>query len=198
MPKLRESVTVAKDDKYETIQSDVKVREKQVPTQYRKPLNYDVFMSLVQGASASPGVDFKWLFPITEREADATMSQRDLVLNLFVNALDKWARADVYESVASESTIVTIAGERLDLMSLPVKNLIKGYNGHRDQVEVRAQLQIAKGVDAETAQAEAEKGVGFGPWRKVAKNLTQGYDKDGTRIAPAAKLNEEGELVAIG
>jgi len=197
MPKARESRELSNDGRFAVVERDVKVRDKTVPTQYRKPVTFGAFADLVMGANSSKGFDYKTYFPITDRAAEKEMSEQDVLLNLFNNSLDKWAGADVYESVSGESTIVTIAGERLDLMTVPVARLIKGYNGHKDQVDVRIDLQMAKGVDETTARMEAEKGVGFGPWRKVARNLTEGYEKDGKMVAPAAKLTADGTLVAI-
>jgi len=195
MPKARVEKEVANDGKWATIEREVKERENVKLAQYHKPLTFDALASFIMDASASPGLSYKKLFPLTDRADEPTESEQSFILRLFQTALDKWASADVYESLASESTIITVGKEKLDLMTIPLKNLIKGYNGTVAQVETRTML--AGGTD--DAREAAERSVGFGPWKVVARKLSEGYiDKDGKMVQAQAKYDEaSGSLVAI-
>lgn len=191
MPKARVEDVVANDGSYATVQMEVTERDVKRITQFRKPVTFAAFQELIGTASAMPGLDFKTLFPLTEREVDPQDTEQALYLRLFNSALATWARFDVYHSLSSESTLITIAGEKIDLMSVPLKNLIKGYNNNMGVAEMRA-------VAAKTTiESIMETDRGFKAWRTAARKLTEGYtDADGVDVKPQAKL-VDGELVAL-
>src|SRR5262245_61266350 len=187
MPKARVENQVANDGAYATIEMKVTERETTKTAQYRKPVTFDALTTLLGTASDKPGVDFKALFPLTEREPDKEESEQAFYLRLFNSALANWARADVYQSLSSESTMVTIAGQKVDLMTVPVPRLIKAYNNNMGVVEERATIANL------TVEQIIETDRGFKAWRTAARKLVEGYtDADGDKIDPQARYGKDG------
>lgn len=194
MPKARVERELSNDGKVALIERDVTQRSETKQTQYYKPVTFAAMMEMLQGASEKPGLSYKKLFPLTDKVDDTEETEQAFFLSLFQNGLDKWAAADVYESIAGESTVITIGKEKLDLMTVPLDDLIDGYNGTMKQVAVRTKL---KGGTPEAREA-AEKSVGSIPaWNSVAKKLTQGYTDDDDRVVPAQAKLEDGQLVRL-
>lgn len=135
MPKARVENELSNDGKFALVQMNVTERKDDngnpivKTTQYRKPLTFGALADWVMNASGKPGLDFRTLFPITDRKPDETDSEQALLLRLVTSALAAWARADVYTSLSAESTIVSIGGTKYDLMDYKVGNFVKGYNG---------------------------------------------------------------------
>jgi hypothetical protein len=194
MPQIREEQELSNDGSFALVERKVKERNDFKTTQYRKPVTFQAMLTMLQAAKSTPGFSYRENFPVTKREDETEETEQSFYLTLFQNALDKWAAADVYKSLAAESTTITVAGEKLDLMTVPVADLIDGYNGTMNQVRVRAKL---KGGTPQ-AIADAEKSVGSIPaWRAVARKLVEGYqDENDKHVAPVARL-EGDKLVAL-
>jgi len=135
---------------------------------------------------------------------EETMSQ--FLARMVGVAIDKRIRADAYESVAQESTTITVGKDKIDLMSFKLKGLLRAINGARG---VRAERMAAVGIEdpdsTELTQEQQDKvktgdrGLGYGPYKTAAKNLVEGYVNDkGEKVPPQARENKEtGLLEAI-
>lgn len=191
MPKARVEDVVESSGGYTTYQMEVTEREAKKLTQFRVPVTFAALSELISTASAKGPLNYKDLFPLTEREPDETDNEQAFLLRAIKSAFAAWARSDVYQSLSSESTLITIAGEKIDLMTVPLKNLIKGYNNNMGVAEMRA-------VAAKTTLENIlETDRGFKAWRTAARKLTEGYtDADGNDVKAQAKL-VDGELVAL-
>ena len=60
----------------------------------------------------------------------------DFLFDRYDYALGLYERATVREAVAAESTVVTVNGKPLDLMTLPVDKIVRGINGAYDTADV--------------------------------------------------------------
>lgn len=155
MPKARVERVLSDDGNVKTV--EVEVGERGVT----KTATYSV-----------PSTAAKWqevILGLSDKAVDGSESPLSEAYRLFCSAVDKRARAAVYESLAQESTFITVGKEKVDIMTFPVPRLVKAINGMRSQIEVRA---MAGGGSPEATEA-AERSVGFGPWRTAAKRLVE-------------------------
>lgn len=205
MPKAKVERVISDQGGWKTIEVDVTERNATKTARYVIPSSPADFFSLVSGHE---GLTIKQLMDqlfganVDERGKDLHATEETplaFLHRMFVNAVDRKARADVYESLAQESTVITVAGERMDIMELPLIRQVRGVNGMRQRVDTGmypAEVAAGKASDEaqktkilEEARAAVEKSVGYGPWRTVAKKLIE---------AGKAKENEAtGMLEAI-
>jgi hypothetical protein len=164
MPKERvEQVVKAENGLFEHVTVEVGERGVTKTAQYDRP-TYEHFVDYINGLS-------------DKAETDGEESPRQEAYRLFIASLDRRARAAVYQSLAAESTFITVGKERIDVMTFPVAKLVKTINGMRASRDMRL---MAIGVDESTpaaqreaAEATVDKSIGFGPWRTAAKKLVE-------------------------
>lgn len=107
---------------------------------------------------------------------------------LYVTSLDRRARAAVYESIAAESTEITVGKEKVDIMTFPLPRLIKAINGTRGRRDAQF---LAMGIDDPSTATEdqvktVDRSIGFGPWRTAANKLVE--DKKAVENATTGML----------
>src|SRR5438876_3496841 len=191
MPKARVERILADDGKMQTVEIEAAAggEEKGVTTtQYERPTlayfkEYVLNLSDTDTRKAEDGTD--------TGETWAKWGHR-----VFTASLDRMARASVYESIAAESTLISVGKERVDIMTFPLAKLVKAINGLRGTIEARLLPLIGKLDEVKDAAAIAEArksqedAVGFGPWRVAARKLVeQGNAREDTA---------SGTLVLIG
>jgi hypothetical protein len=192
MPKARVERILSDDGTNKVVEVEVGERKKTKIAQYTVPSNAVVWQKLVASLTDTP---------VKEGEE----SPLAYAYRMFVISVDRAARAAVYESLAQESTVITVGKEKVDIMTFPVKRLVRAYNGNRERVMSNIFALAPKAFDKDdrvidqaaydTAEKTAERSLGFGPWRTAAKNLTEGYEDDnGARVAPVAKFTADGML----
>lgn len=180
MPREKVEREISNDGSWQVVERDVTQGDTVHKAQYRIPVKPDVFLSYLNSLSKEPGsVDFAPYFPTTDSKPDPTESALAFAMRMFNTAIVGKATADVRESVAQESTQITVPGVgKVDIMTLPLAKLVKGINGARQQRDLRL---LASGVTDETATDEktvdtikaVDRGIGFGPWRTAAKRLVE-------------------------
>jgi len=155
MPRAKIERVVSDDGVTQTVEIEFKERDETKTTQYQRPSS-----------------DAKW------QETVLTLTGGALTdaYRRWCVMLDREARAAAYESLAQESTMVTVGKEKVDIMEFPLARLVKGINGFRSQREVR--LETAGVVDPDAPEAEdlvkaIDRGLGFGPWRVAARKLVE-------------------------
>lgn len=152
--------------------------------QYNRFTDMTAFATFLVDHGAEP-LDYGTFFPGTEQKPEAGETVAQFLWRMVNTSLDRKTRADVYESIAAESTQITVGKNKVDILGFPLENLIVAINGMRSQVMIRKM--------GGASQEDAEKSVGFGPWRTAAKKLVEGYTKevDGkeSTVAPQAKEN---------
>ena len=167
--------------------------------QYKRP-TAAVIDSFVNGLmNDSPALDtFTSLFGTGEDapKAGKEETNRALLHRIVNNSLDKMLRAAAYESIAAESTEISIGKEKVDVLGFPLRKLVQGINGMLANVNLRA----STGGDTEEARKSAEKSVGFGPWKTAARKLVEakavtwnedeGVYKLVDGVSPTAKATE--------
>ena len=173
MPRARVEKVISDNGITKTVEVEVGERDIKKYARYSVPSTAKATQELVLNLSDSPdgGTFGKSLFGsdwYTRDGKDVYDGETPLAMlhRLFVASVDKLARAAVYESLAQESTFISVAGERVDIMEFPLARLIRGINRMRGEVEDRAELP---GMDRE----KVEKSIGFGPWRTAAKKLAE-------------------------
>jgi hypothetical protein len=181
MPKAKVERIISDDGTTKTVEVEVGERGTVKPARYAIPSNAQRWQEVVLSLSdkTDGGQYAKSLFG--EDQKDSGESPLALAYRLFVSAVDKYARAAVYESIAQESTIITVGKEKVDILTFPIQRLVKAINGMRSQVDIRAMA----GGDSEDARAAAERSVGYGPWRTAARKLLEGgytFEKDGQTV----------------
>jgi hypothetical protein len=192
MPKARVERILSDDGTNKVVEVEVGERKKTKIAQYTVPSNASVWQSLVASLTDKPAKEGE--------ESPLAYAYR-----MFVTSVDRTARMAVYESLAQESTVITVGKEKVDIMTFPVKRLVRAYNGNRERVMSNIFALAPKAFDKDdgvidqaaydTAEKTAERSLGFGPWRTAAKNLTEGYEDDnGARVAPVAKFTADGML----
>lgn len=163
MPKARIEKEISNDGTTRTVEVEVGERGVTKTAQYSVPANMAKFQEFVLNAT------------ISAKDGDESDLAR--IYRLYVTAVDRAARASVYESLAQESTEISVPGVgKVDLLTLPLKNLLKGINGARGTRDLR--LMAAGVTDVNDASKvdiikAVDKGLGFGPWRTAAKELVE-------------------------
>jgi hypothetical protein len=192
MPKPKVETVLKEEAGWRTLQVTVSERGVEKQAVYTVPMTYAVFGDMVTGADGGKGSAatlLNTLFGADEDREDTEESEQDLILRLFNVSVDRKARADVYEALAQESTMIATSDGQVDIMTFPIKGLIRGINGARDQLATRLipdELAAAK-LPAEAqaayldkARKAAEKANRFGPWKTAAKKLIEkGQAKEG-------------------
>jgi hypothetical protein len=158
MPKARVERVLSDDGTTRSVEVEVGERGVTKVAQYSVPSNASKFQELVLGLTLDTRKD------ANGKEIESSLEE---AYRLFVMAVDRRARAEVYESLAQESTMISVGKERVDIMTFPIARLVKGINGMRSQVDLRTMA----GGDTEDARTAAERSIGFGPWRTAARKL---------------------------
>ncbi len=195
MPKARVERVLSDDGTNKVVEVEVGERKKTKIAQYTVPSSAKVWQNLVSTLVDTPAKEGE--------ESPLAYAYR-----MFVTSVDRAARAAVYESLAQESTVITVGKEKVDIMTFSVKRLVRAYNGNRERVMSNIFAIAPKAFDKDdlvidkaaydAAEKIAEKSLGFGPWRTAAKNLTEGYEDDnGVKVAPVARFTTDGMLELI-
>ena len=201
MPKAKVERVLSDDGTNKTVEVEVGERGKTKVARYVIPSNPKVFQEMILGLSDTPdeGKFEKGLLG-EDREWQGA-SPLTYAYQLFITSVDKTARSMVYESLAQESTEVTIGKEKIDLMSIPLTRLVRSINRAReeyaDAIENLKTTVLWKDKPAEDIAKAAGKNVGIGPWNTAARKLVEGYtNDDGHAVAPQAK-EVDGKLVLL-
>lgn len=181
MPKARESKELSNDGVNMTIEVEVGERGQTKTTSYTIPATADRFMEYILGLDGTAKhIDAK---------GEATdETEKEYAYRMFTTSVERAAKAAVYQSLAQESTFITVGKQRIDILSFPVVKLVKAHNEYLGNIEMRAGALEASGMTAENALEAAEKSVGFGPWKTAAKRLVEDNK---------ATLQADGTLVAV-
>lgn len=206
MPKAKVERVLNDDGTTKTVEVEVGERGVTKTARYSVPSSASVFQDLILGMKNEPDAGvFIASVSGDEPNADETETPLAFAYRMYVTSIDRRARAAVYESIAAESTLITVGKDKVDIMGFPLLKLIKAANGFMAQVDVRT-MAGAPGADESTpegraklqsAREAAEKSIGFGPWRTAIKHLTEGYEKDGARVAPVARMDDALGLVPL-
>src|SRR5882724_11914113 len=179
MPKPRTETTISDNGQVRVVEIETATGGEEkgsAKTRYSVPSNAKVAQEMILGLSDVPdggafersifGADFR-----TNTDGswkDSGESPLALFYRAWCNIVDKMARAAMYESVAAQSTFITVGKTRVDVMTFPVKNIVRGVNGARALVETKT-----RGDTSQDARDAAEKSVGYGPWRQAALRLIE-------------------------
>lgn len=169
MPKAKIERVISDDGVMRTVEVDVTERDKTKVAKYSIPSSAKAFSDMVTGLTDTLDGGAFYRATFHEDPSDTDESPLALAYRLWCVAIDRKARADVYESIAAESTLISVGKEKIDVLTLPLAKLVKAINGMRAQVELRA----ATGGDTPEARASAEKSVGYGPWRVATRKLIE-------------------------
>lgn len=179
MPKPRvEEVTISEDGKWENVKREVKLDDEVKYAEYTRP---------------TIGYLKQYMLDLAETAPEGEESELQRAYRLWSNSLDREATAKLYQSVQAESTQIVLAGVKRELMDIPVPKLIGAINGYIGQRNLKLGLMLPDGATPEQikeAEEAVDKSIGFGPWRTAARKLVEGYERNGTKYAPAAKYNE--------
>lgn len=217
MPKAREEkVTVSADGRIATVETSIGERGTTKELSYKVPATAASFQEMVATLKTEKdGGAFIKLLLGDEYGLDENETPLDFAYRMFRGAIDRVAKASVYESIAAESTFITVGKDRKNLLDLPVSKLIVAINGNIGHREMKLTLVNApeqSAIDAEQDPAtkaalvaqraqqekEVDRSMGFGPWRATAKKLVEGYEKeDGVKVPPQAKWNADGTLASL-
>lgn len=196
MPKARTEREISNDGVVKVIEIETAAGGGTKDTKtmrYTVPASGKAFRDLVGGLSESPdgGVFVKSVFGPDRESQDE--SPLDTVYRYYVASIDRSVRAAAYESLAAESTMISVGKERLDIMTFPVRKLVQAING------MRAQKSIRMGADSsEEMEKTVERGLGFGPWKTAARKLAEGYENaDGNKVAPQAQENAASGMLEL-
>lgn len=158
MPAQRAEKQISDDGNVKTMQLEVGQPDKTVKlATYTIPSTAGKFQEFVLAAS-------------DKAAKDGDESPLDNAYRMYVQGVIKQTRQDAYEAAQQESTYFRVAGERVNILTFPVKNIIRAHNGYVAQVDVRAMV----GGDTPEARLQAEDAVGYGPWKVAARKLIEG------------------------
>lgn len=163
MPKARSAKVISDDGQFQTVQREVGERGKTKLAEFTRP-TLAFFREFILNLSDTP-------------EKDGAESPLATAWRHYVASLERKACADVYESLAAESTVITTGKEKVDIMEFPLRRLLKGINGAR---AVRDSRLEALGVEDATDPVYADqvkavdRAIGYGPWRVAARKLVEG------------------------
>src|SRR5262245_21764169 len=132
MPKPKAETVLAKTDKWTTVEIETAAGGEDkgtTKTQYSRP-TLDVMRELLLDDSK---LDITVFYPQYKNKAEDTETVSQFIHRLFLTALDRKARADAYESLAQESTYITVGTEKANIMDFPLIRLVRGINGMRQQ-----------------------------------------------------------------
>lgn len=180
MPRTRNENIVSETPEYQTVEVEVTERDAKKLTRYTRPTEayFGAFLKSLSNDPKDGPAFMEATFGPKDDGKYPEESPLDIVRRLYVSSLDAKARRDVYVQLASESTVITVGKERIDVMTFPLKRLVKAINGYRAQREVRAAALAGNATEdsAEyaTALEAAEKSIGFGPWRTATRKLVEG------------------------
>lgn len=155
MPKAKVEKVTPVDANFEKVEVEVGERGTTKIAEFTRP-TFSFFKEYILSLSDTP-------------DGDSKESPHAEAYRLFIGALDRRARMSVYESIAAESTMISVGKDKIDILSFPLGRLVGAVNGMRTQVSVRSMA----GGDTEEARAAAERSVGYGPWRVAARKLTE-------------------------
>lgn len=210
MPKAKVETEISNQNGWRKVKVEVGERGVTKEAIYTCFSLYPTFLSTVTDASKEPG-SAKELVAVLfdDTTSQTTESAQDFLMRLMNVSIDRKARADVYESLAQESTLITAGDEKVDIMTFPLPRLIRGINGMRAQLDTRmitAEMLADKESNPEAkakiladARADAEKAIRFGPWKTAAKKLCSSDETDanGNKLPVRAKEDSaSGMLVA--
>lgn len=201
MPKAKVERIISDDGVSKTVEVEVGERNVTKVARYTVPSTAKAAQEFVLNLTDTPddGATYVSIFGEPDEEATRARIKAESPLSLFyrlyVSSVDRKARADIYESLAAESTTITVGKEKVNILEFPLKRMLMAINGIRSQVDVRTMA----GGDTPEARIAAEKSVGFGPWRTAARKLCEGYiNEAGEKVAPLAREDEaSGMLVAL-
>lgn len=170
MPKGRTENVVTDDGKIQHVKIELKQRGETKTAEYDRPTR-QYFGDYIAGLGKEP------VTVEVEDGPNKGESWYDWAHRMFTSALDKAARAGVYESLAQESTFITLpGGVRKDVMEFPLAKLVTAINGMRGTREVRLLAAGIEDDEAPESVAEVKKieaGMGYGPWRTAGSKLVK-------------------------
>lgn len=186
MPKAKVETEISRENGYRKVKVEVGERGTTKEAIYSAIYDYGKLQELVLEASAEPKSANQLLdlfFGPNPDRKETEDSAQNFLLWLVNSTIDRKARADVYESLAQESTLITAGDEKVDIMTFPLARLIRGINGMRGQLDTRM-LPVEMAADKEQdpekkakilaeGRADAEKAIRFGPWKTAAKKLVE-------------------------
>lgn len=190
MPRAKVEKVVATENGWETVEIEVGERGATKTARYQRP-TADVFPTFLTDV-LSHATDKEYgkalymrVFDVKAEDAPKEgESPLEFLRRMFVTSIDRKARADVYESIAQESTKIKVGKEDVDILTFTLKQILKGINGMLAQVSLRA----SAGGDTEEAIKAAERSVGFGPWKTAARKLVEAkaiaYNEDAGVYTP--------------
>ena len=196
MPKARVERTTKTEGGFETVEFDVTERGTTKVAHVTRPANPLTSQEWYLGLSSKKedGPTFLTnLFGTDAPEIDE--SPLEFMHRMLVTQLTTYARSLVYESLAAESTIFTVGKEKVDLRERALKTgglaqIIKAVNNYRGH---RAEKMLLAGIDEsdEEAVKALDRSLGYGPWRTIAKILsdTAGWEYEGTKHPQMAREN---------
>jgi len=179
MPKPKQERIVNDDGVNRTVEIETAAGGEEkgtVKATYTIPSNASAFQHMVLGLTDSPdgGAFVKSVFgPNRDGQDESPLA---FVYRMYVSAIDKAQRASVYEAVQAESTIITVNGEKIDLMTYKPKNLVTAINGMRGH---RASQLALLGVEDANASESADKvkaldkGLKFNQFQTAGRKLTE-------------------------
>lgn len=192
MPRAKVENVVGTQDGLETVEVTVKERENVKTARFSRPTEELENKWFNVSSNPAEGPAFMTLLFGPKEDGEYPKESPNAILRrLIVSAIDKKARADVYESLTAESTIITVGKDKVDILEqFKIGKIVQAVNGYRDQVDLRASV-LAPDMDEDSPEYEAavksaEKSVGYGPWRTAGKRLVE---------AKLAVENDEGKLV---
>lgn len=204
MPKAKVETELSREGGYRKVKVEVGERGATKEAIYSAIYDFSKLQELVMDASADPGSANPLLtlfFGENPDRKESEDSAQSFLLWCVNTTVDRKARADVYESLAQESTMITAGDEKVDIMTFPLARLIRGINGMRAQLDTRmitAEMLADKESDPAAkakiladARTDAEKAIRFGPWKTAAKKLVSATETDdkGNKLPVRAKEN---------
>jgi hypothetical protein len=172
MPKARVEKVLSDDGTNKHIQVEVGERGVTKTAEYVVPSDPMKFQEMVLGLKDTPDATFERDVLKDEGREDKKESPLAFVYRMYVTAVDRTARAAVYESIAADSTTITVGKTKIDIKTFPPAKLVKAINEYESQVKLRADA-LASAMSADEALEAAEKSIGFGPWKTAKRKLVE-------------------------
>lgn len=156
---------MARERKEEVLSDDGVLRTVRLEVGERNETKFAVYQ-----VPSTPAAFQDFILNLSADASDGAESPLALAYRRYVSAVVNAARAEVYESIAQESTEINVGKNKVDLMSLPLVKVVKAYNGMLSERELRT-INIPES-DEEAIKA-VEKSMRFGPWRTAVRKLTE-------------------------
>src|SRR5882672_11746493 len=125
MPKAKVDRVLSDDGTKKVVEVEVGERGKTKVAQYEVPSNPNVWQRTIAALTDTPGKD---------SDGNETESPLAYAYRMYVTSVDRAARAAVYTPLAQESTVITVGKEKVDLMTFPLKRLVRAFNGNRERL----------------------------------------------------------------